>query len=74
MDPTTDGEFKYFSKVVKHLKETKKNGLKYEKLYFETAKIVVLTDASFSNARGMRSQLGFLVLMIVEAGAANIIH
>lgn len=40
----------------------------------KTARIVLLTDASFANTREMKSHLGFLVLMMDNDGGANIIH
>lgn len=40
----------------------------------ETVRVIVVTDASFANARDLRSQLGYLVLMVDGQDNANIIH
>lgn len=39
-----------------------------------TVKILVVTDAYFANARGIRGQLGFAVFIVEAKGLANIIH
>lgn len=55
MGPTTSEEYESFVKVFQHLKETKKNGIKYLKLNLETTKIVVLNDASFETPGGCKA-------------------
>lgn len=38
------------------------------------AKLLMFTYASFSNARNLRSQLGFIILVADKKGNANMIH
>ena len=62
--PPSIKEMKTLKKVTKFLKGTAGQGLDYVKLDMKTARLVLLTDASFANARGLKSQLGFLILMV----------
>lgn len=39
-----------------------------------TMRLVLLTDASFANVRGMKRQLGYLVSVMNDTGRVNIIH
>ena len=72
--PTTPAEFKSLSKSIKFLQETKDQGLTYVNLDLRSARIVLLTDASFANAAGMKSQLGYLILMADDNGNCNLLH
>ena len=72
--PTTDKERKSLKKTTKFLKETIDQGLNYVALDLKTTKLVLMTDASFANAEGMRSQLGYLVLMVDDDDNCNIVH
>lgn len=56
------------------LRKTKDVGLNVLSLDMETAKLVLITDASFENSRGYKSQLGYIVLMKDSTGASNTIH
>lgn len=71
---TTAEEFKILEKTIKHLKKTKKVGLRFKKLNLDTVKVVVLTDASFVNSRGLRCLLGLFMLLTDGDGISNIIH
>ena len=73
-EPTTPAEMKQFSKAVKHLHDTSTIGLKFKGIDMTTARITILSDAAFGNARGLKSQLGYLILLTDEKGTANIIH
>lgn len=59
--PTTNGEYKSFSKTVTYLHETGAYGLKFRALGMETMRILVFSEASFTNTRYMGSQLGFVI-------------
>lgn len=48
--------------------------LKFVKVDMTSIHVVVLSDASFANARYMRSLLGFVTLMAGEQRRANIFH
>ena len=73
-EPTTKEQFTSLRKAVEFLKETKEIGLTYVKLNMEEIKIVVLTDASFANAEGLKSQLGYLILLVDDTGRCNVLH
>jgi hypothetical protein len=51
-----------------------KEGLRFVKLDESTLCIVVMCDASFANADGCKSQLGFVVLLAEDQNRANIVH
>ena len=72
--PTTQQEMRSLRKTTKFLKETADQGLNFVKLDIDTIRLVLLTDASFANAEGMKSQLGYLVLMVDGNGNCNIVH
>lgn len=72
--PVTKDELATITKTITHMKETKEDGLRYVRLDKESVRMVLLTDASFANARGFRSQLGFLILLVDNRGHANIVH
>lgn len=48
-------EFKSFAKEENHLKSTNENGQRFFKLDLDTVKVLILTDASSANVKGMRS-------------------
>jgi hypothetical protein len=54
--------------------DTAKEGLRFVKLDESTLRIVVMCDASFANADGCKSQLGFVVLLVDGQNRANIVH
>lgn len=62
-ESTTIEEFKSIKKSISHLKDTSEIVLNFVPLDMNTVKILVITDAYFSNARNMRSKLIFIVLM-----------
>lgn len=62
------------NKIVKHLKDGNDTGLTSHKFDIPSIKIVMLADTSFGNGRGLRRQLGFVILMIDNNGVSNIIH
>ena len=56
------------------MKDTIDQGLDFVALDLKTVRLVLMTDASFANAEGMKSQLGYLILMVDAAGNCNIVH
>lgn len=72
--PTTDEEYKLFKRTVKHLKATSTQGLHYVPLDLTTTRLVLLTDSSFANAQGLKSQLGYIIAMVDEKDNCNIVH
>jgi len=65
---------KKLKEIVAHCQKTSAEGLNFVKLDKDTLKIVLFTDASFGNAVGLSSQAGFVVVLMDESGAANILH
>lgn len=72
--PTTDAEFKSLRRSTKFLKETRTQGLNFTPLNLETVRLVLLSDASFGNAAGLKSQLGYLIMMVDSDDNCNIVH
>ena len=72
--PTTPAQFKSLTKAITFLKSTKGQGLHYVPLNLNTARLVLITDASFANAEGLKSQLGYLILMADKNGNCNVLH
>lgn len=65
---TTDAEFKSLRKTIAFLHKTKGQGLRFIRLDLPTTRLVLLTDDSFANATGMKSQLGYVLLMVDGGG------
>ena len=72
--PTSPEEYKSLQKTTKYLQKTKEQGLNYLPLDLESIRIVLLTDASFANATGMKSQLGYLLLLVDKHENCNVLH
>ena len=53
---------------------TKENGLTYVNLDLNTCRIVLLSDASFANNVDLKSQLGYLILLVDGSNKCNILH
>lgn len=56
------------------MKDTIDQGLDYVKLVLSSSRIVLVTHASFGNAKDMKSQLEYLVLMVYGMNNRNILH
>lgn len=72
--PTTKSEFKTLKKATAFLKDTKEQGLNFVPLNLDNVRLVVVTDASFANAPGSKSQLGYIIMMVDDDNNSNIIH
>lgn len=73
-DKPTNKDMKTLKKITKILKDTAEQGLHFVKLGLDTARIVLISDASFANTKDLRSQLGYLVLMVDANEDCNILH
>lgn len=71
---TTKSQFASLKRAVEHLKRRPEQGLDFVKLHMPSVRVVVISDASFANAPGLKSQLGFVILMADENRTANIVH
>lgn len=72
--PSTPAEFKTFEKTVQFLQDTKGQCLRFIPLDLQTIRLVLITDSVFANTEESKIQLGYVVLMVDEAGRAIIIH
>ena len=72
--PTSDEEYKTFKRTVKSMIATRDQGLNFIKLDIPSTKLILLTDASFANAEGMKSKLGYMIAMVDKFKRCNIIH
>lgn len=72
--PNTEADFSSLAKTIRYLQATKTRGLTYVPLDLRTVPIIILTDASFANATRLRSQLGYVILILDAKQRANIVH
>lgn len=63
-EATMKEEFTAFKKTLQFLQSTKTQGLKYVALNLERGRFVLVTDASFTNDAGSKSQLGYVIMMV----------
>lgn len=63
-EPPIMHEKKALHKIKALIKETAYDGPDFFKLDLDTIRLVLITDASFANSRDMKSQLGYLILMV----------
>lgn len=71
---TTREKLNSCAKTVKHLRDRRTHGLKFQKLYVSTLKIIVITDESFANTCDLRSQLQIAIAMAHVSGRFNVLH
>lgn len=62
------------SKCIAFMKETASAFLNFVPLVLNNSKLVLFSDASFSNTHGLRSQLEFVLILTEAAGICNILH
>ena len=73
-EEVTTLQYKQLKKVLEYMMDTKNQGLNYVSLDMESARLVLLTDASFANAPGCKSQLGYVIIMVDKFDKCNILH
>lgn len=56
------------------MKQTKDEGLNFVKLGLTTLRIILVTGASFANAKDEKSKLSLIILMADTKGRSNIVH
>jgi len=66
--------FLEMKKIVDWCHETCNVPLKYVPLDYDTIRLALFTDASFANTDLLKSQLGFVLVLIDASNRANIIH
>lgn len=65
---------KKLNKVLKHLDDTKHQGLSFVKLDTDSARILSMTYASFANAPGVKSQVGYIIVLLEKNDRCYIFH
>lgn len=68
-----EANYRSLSRSIGNLQNTMKQGLKFVRIDMETGRIVVILDASLANTKGLKSQLGYSVLMADAIRTANIV-
>lgn len=53
---------------------TKSHGLTYRKIDLDTVLLVLMTDSSFANTKGLKPKLVFVTLMAEDKLNANLAH
>jgi hypothetical protein len=66
--------YRAVNRLVRICHETADDGLNFTNVDMGSCRIVVFTDASFANAEGYRSQLGFVICVVDDELNANIVH
>lgn len=56
------------------MNSTEGMGLNYVPVDMDSGRMILYTDWSFANAPDLRSQLGFVSVLLHDQGSANIIH
>lgn len=64
---------KSFNKLVRHVKKTKSQGLKMQKLDYDSLHIRAYSDASFATNADLTSQLGFIIVMSDASHKSNVL-
>lgn len=67
-------EFKALNKAIEACLEAKVDGLKYVPLHLPSVHMAVFIDASFAGNSDHTSQLGFVICLVDQNNAANLIH
>jgi hypothetical protein len=60
--------------LISYCHETADIGLNFVNLNPDSLRLILFTDASFGNAEGLSSQLGFVVALVDDTDKANIVH
>lgn len=67
-------QFKSLKKTMDRPKKTSDVGFRFINLDIDSAKVVVLSDASFANAPGSKRQVGPAVLMVDDRNHVDVVH
>ena len=73
INPKED-DAKRLNKRLQWQMENKNRGLRFVPLDLTTLKLIVFTDASFTNNKDNTSQIGFIIILADSDNRANIIH
>lgn len=71
---TTSAQYKDLEKSTTLLRKTHTQRLNFVPLEKWTNRMVLLTDSSFANSEGLKGQLGYVILLVGDSGACNILH
>lgn len=67
-------DIKSLNRIIKYYKATSNLGLKFINLDIHSVKLFLSTDASFAFAKNMKSQIGFVIVLVDGNRRANIVH
>lgn len=73
-DDPSEKNYTSLQKIIKHCNNTTKSGLRYIPLDLNSIRFLLFTDASFANTVNLKSQLGFVLVLVDKSGAAKIVH
>lgn len=73
-NPSTDDEFKSLHKSIKLLKDTADTKFTFRNFNIDTEIIKLVTGPSFPTVKGLRSQLGYIIMVADDEANANIVH
>ena len=62
------------NKVINHLKSTKNTTMSYHPLDMDSLRLVVFSDAAFTNSMNLSSQLGYILLLADGNYNCHVIH
>lgn len=72
--PDSPEEFNAFKKSISFMDLKNGQGLEFVSVDLNIVRLVVITDAAFSNTYGAKIQHGYALLMVDDKDHANIIH
>lgn len=70
----SESQFVSLRKAIGHLKSRKETELDFVEMDMMSMQIVALSDSSYANADGMKSQLVYVSLMVSKTCRASIVH
>lgn len=73
-DNPSQEDIKALNKVIRWCKETASVGISSIPLDMASLSLGLYTDASFANAVGLKSQIGFAIVVLDNSGKANLLH
>lgn len=73
-EKTTNQQFVSLKRSIEHLKRGSAQELIFVKLGMSSMRVVVISEACFANAPGLKSQLGYVISIADKERSANIVH
>lgn len=70
---TTPDEHKTIARVIRFLRDTSETGLIFQYMDMGSVRLEIASDAFFANEILLRSQMGYVVLLVGAKGVANVV-